>query len=102
MYANAQISAIGADSMRPSVDRAERSGIDMNGDRYHGIRKQLGGKVRQWWGSLTDDPLAVAAGIQNQRAGRIQERRGIAKQEADRELADFMRHNRNWRNPSIR
>jgi len=42
-----------------------------------------------------DDPLAVAAGTRDRLAGRIQEQSGIAKQEAHRQLEDFMNRNRN-------
>ena len=70
--------------------------IDMNRDRFHGIWKQFSGKAQQQWGTLTGEPLAVAAGTRERLAGRIQEQRGIAKQEADRQLEDFMSRNRKW------
>ncbi|OGI47394.1 MAG: general stress protein CsbD [Candidatus Muproteobacteria bacterium RBG_16_65_34] len=74
----------------------------MNRDRFHGICKQFSGKVKEQWGTLTDDPHAVAAGTRDRLAGRIQERRGISKQEADRQIEDFMSRNRNWRDLSRR
>ena len=74
----------------------------MNRDRFHGMQKQLGGMVKEWWGTLTDNPLAVAAGTRDRLAGRIQERRGILKQEADRQLEEFLSRNRNWRDLSRR
>ena len=68
----------------------------MNADRFQGICRQFNGTVKQRWGALTDDPGAVAAGTRDRLAGRIQERRGISKQEADRQLEAFMNRNRNW------
>lgn len=74
----------------------------MNRDRFHGIWMQFSVKVKEQWGTLTDDPLALAAGTRDRLAGRIQVQRGISKQEADRQLEDFMSRNRNWRNLSRR
>ena len=68
----------------------------MNQDRIHGICMQFGGTLKQQWGKLTGDSNAVAAGRSDQFAGRILEQRGIAAQEAARQLQDFMRRNRNW------
>jgi uncharacterized protein YjbJ (UPF0337 family) len=67
----------------------------MNRNRLHGIWKQFRGKVKEQWGTLTDDPFTVAAGARDRLAGRIQARRGILKQQADRQLEDFQRRNRN-------
>lgn len=74
----------------------------MNRDRFHGIWMQVMGKAKERWGMLTGDPLAVAAGTRDRVAGRILEQRGISKQEADRQLEDFMSRNRNWRDLSRR
>jgi uncharacterized protein YjbJ (UPF0337 family) len=74
----------------------------MNQDRFHGIWKQFSGKVKEQWGTLTEDPHAVAAGRHGWLAGRVQEQRGISKQEAARQLEDFMSRNRNWRDLSRR
>lgn len=69
----------------------------MNRDRFHGIWKQFSGKIKEQWGMLTNDPLAMTAGSRDQLAGRFQQQYGTAKQEADRQLDDFMLRNRNWR-----
>jgi uncharacterized protein YjbJ (UPF0337 family) len=68
----------------------------MNQDRFHGVCLQLGGSLREQFGRLTGDPRAMAAGRNDRFVGRILEQRGLAAQEADRQLADFMRRNRNW------
>ncbi len=42
-------------------------------------------------GRLTDDDLEVVAGHRNQLAGKIRERCGVAKDEAERQLAEWER-----------
>ena len=61
----------------------------MNWDRIEGNWKQVKGKVKEQWGKLTDDDLMVLEGDQDQLTGRIQERYGIAKEEAERQVRDF-------------
>ncbi|UYN93290.1 MAG: CsbD family protein [Enhydrobacter sp.] len=58
----------------------------MNWDRVEGNWKQFSGKVREKWGKLTDDDIAVLSGKQEQLVGRIQERYGVAKDEAERQV----------------
>lgn len=96
MYATAQTGDVAGTTIPASMDGAERSRIGMNRDRLYGIWKQFTGKVKEQWGTLTGDPVAAAAGRRDRLLGRIQEQRGISKQEADRQLSDFMRRNRNW------
>lgn len=63
----------------------------MNWDRIEGNWKQFKGKAREQWGKLTDDDLDVAAGKREQLAGRIQERYGVGKDEAERQIDDWTR-----------
>ena len=70
----------------------------MNQDRIQGVLKQTSGKAKQWWGRLTGNPGAIAAGARDLFAGRNQEQRGFSKQEADRQIEEFMNRNRNWWN----
>ena len=42
-------------------------------------------------GQATDDDLDVVAGRRDQLAGKIQERYGVAKDEAERQLAEWER-----------
>ena len=65
----------------------------MNPDRIEGRWKQIKGKVREQWGRLTDDDLDVIAGRRDQLLGRIQQRHGLAKDEAQRQLKDWERRN---------
>ena len=59
----------------------------MNWDRIEGYWKQVTGKVKVQWGKLTDDEIDVVAGRRDQLAGKIQERYGIAKDEAAKQLS---------------
>lgn len=61
----------------------------MNKDVFEGNWKQFKGKVKEEWGKLTDDDLDVIAGQRDQLAGRLQERYGIKKGEAEKQIKDF-------------
>ena len=63
----------------------------MNWDQVEGKWKQASGKVKEKWGKLTDDDLQRIAGKRDQLVGRIQERYGIAKEEAERQVEEFSR-----------
>jgi uncharacterized protein YjbJ (UPF0337 family) len=63
----------------------------MNWDRIQGDWKQVTGKAKEQWGKLTDDDFAVVAGRRDQLAGKIQERYGIAKDEAEKQIATWER-----------
>ncbi|HXY16532.1 MAG TPA: CsbD family protein [Terriglobales bacterium] len=61
----------------------------MNWDQIAGQWKQVSGKVKAKWGKLTDDDLKVIAGHKDQLVGKIQERYGIHKEEAERQVQDW-------------
>ena len=61
----------------------------MNWDRIEGNWKNFRGKMKEQWGKLTDDDFDIAAGKRDQLSGRIQERYGIAKDEADRQITEW-------------
>lgn len=58
----------------------------MNWGRVEDNWRQLTGKVKEKWGKPTEDDIAVINGKQDQLVGRIQERYGIAKDEAQRQV----------------
>lgn len=62
----------------------------MNWDRIEGNWMQLKGNIRRQWGKLTDDDLDRIAGKQDQLAGKLQERYGIARDKAEREIKDWL------------
>ncbi|MES2404353.1 MAG: CsbD family protein [Pseudomonadota bacterium] len=61
----------------------------MNEDRIKGQWRQLNGKLKSRWGKLTDDDLRVADGNAEYLAGKLQERYGIAKDEATKQVREF-------------
>ena len=63
----------------------------MNWDQVEGKWKQMRGTLRKQWGKLTDDDLDVIAGHRDVLAGKIQERYGVAKDEAEKQVTDFER-----------
>lgn len=63
----------------------------MNEDKIKGQWKQLTGKLKSHWGKLTDDDLKVAEGNSDYLAGKLQERYGIAKDEAEKQIREFHR-----------
>ena len=68
----------------------------MNQDRIEGRWKQIKGKVKEQWGKLTDDDFDVIAGKRDQLLGRIQERHGISRDEAERQVAEWEKNNPNY------
>lgn len=74
----------------------------MNQDRVSGICLQFSGTLKECWGKLAGNPRAAAAGKSERFAGRILEQRGLSAAESDRQLAEFMRRNRNWSDVSRR
>jgi uncharacterized protein YjbJ (UPF0337 family) len=63
----------------------------MNWDRIEGNWKELKGKARQKWGELTNDDLDIVQGQKDQLIGRLQERKGIARDQAEREVDEWAR-----------
>ena len=61
----------------------------MNWDRIEGNWKQMTGSVKAQWGELTDNEITEAEGNRDKLVGKIQERYGIAKDEAERQVDDF-------------
>lgn len=61
----------------------------MNWDRIEGNWKQVTGRAKAQWGKLTNDELDVIAGRREQLAGKIQERYGVAKEEAEKQISTW-------------
>jgi uncharacterized protein YjbJ (UPF0337 family) len=61
----------------------------VNWDRIEGNWKQLKGKARVQWGKITDAQFDVIAGKREQLVGRVQERYGIGKDEAEKQVDRF-------------
>jgi uncharacterized protein YjbJ (UPF0337 family) len=62
----------------------------MNWDRIEGNWKQFTGKVKEKWGQLTDDDLSVINGRRENLEGIIQERYGYGKEQAKKEVDEWL------------
>ena len=48
---------------------------------------------QEQWGKLTDNDLTVVEGNMDQLAGRVQERYGVQREEAEKQIKEFRRRN---------
>ena len=55
----------------------------MNWDQVEGNWKQFKGQIKQKWAKLTDDDLQLINGKRIELLGKIQERHGITKEQAE-------------------
>jgi uncharacterized protein YjbJ (UPF0337 family) len=63
----------------------------MNRDVMEGKWKQMRGQIKEWWGKLTDDDLDTIAGKRDMLVGKLQERYGWAKNDAETEVERRLR-----------
>jgi uncharacterized protein YjbJ (UPF0337 family) len=63
----------------------------MNWDIVEGKWKQVKGSVQEKWGELTNDDLDRIAGNKDQLSGKLQEKYGWSKDEAERQIDDYFR-----------
>jgi uncharacterized protein YjbJ (UPF0337 family) len=62
----------------------------MNWDRIEGNWKQFKGKMIEHWGKFTEDDVDVIQGRREQLIGKLQEKYGIAREEAERQISAFL------------
>lgn len=62
----------------------------MNKDQLEGNWKQIAGKARAKWGDLTNDDLDKIAGEREILIGKIQERYGIEREDAERQVREWI------------
>ena len=62
----------------------------MNWDQIEGKLAQVTGKAKEKWGKLTDDDLLLLKGKKEAFLGKLQERTGLAKEAAEKELDAFI------------
>jgi uncharacterized protein YjbJ (UPF0337 family) len=63
----------------------------MNWDQIAGQWKQLKGRAKTKWGKLTDDEVDIVEGKRDQLVGKIQERYGIDKDKAEKEVDEWIK-----------
>ena len=61
----------------------------MNPDELKEKWNQIKSKLREKWAKLTDDDWTQLQGAKAKLVGKIQERYGVAKEQAEKELRDF-------------
>ncbi len=61
----------------------------MNQDIIKGKWKELKGTVRAKWGKLTDSDYEEIAGNKDKLVGRLQQRYGYQREQAEREVQDL-------------
>jgi len=59
-------------------------------DQMAGKWKQSVGSAKVFWANLTDDEILKTEGQVEKLTGIVQERYGIAREVADKQVADFM------------
>ena len=63
----------------------------MNWEQIEGKWKELKGQARTKWGKLTDDDLENVAGKKDMLLGRLQQRYGYKRDEAEKELDTWIK-----------
>lgn len=61
----------------------------MNWDQIEGNWKQFKGQAQAKWGELTDDDFHKAEGRREELIGKVQERYGKTREEAEREVKSW-------------
>ena len=62
----------------------------MNSDEFQGKWKQLKGAARQQFGKLTDDDVEMIAGQRERLIGKLQERYGYMREEAQKRADEWL------------
>ena len=73
------------------MQREKETPNRMNWDQIEGKWKQAKGAVKQQWAKLTDDDLTYMSGKKDDLVGKIQERYGITREEAQRQADEWAR-----------
>ena len=71
---------------RPSKTQKVRL---MNKDIFEGKWTQLKGSAREQWGKLTDNDVEEVKGNYEQFVGKVQERYGVAREEAEKQVDEW-------------
>jgi uncharacterized protein YjbJ (UPF0337 family) len=66
----------------------------MNADVLKGRWNQVKGDVRSRWGKLTDDDMMQIQGDTEKLIGKLQERYGMKREQAERDLNEMLNQRR--------
>jgi uncharacterized protein YjbJ (UPF0337 family) len=62
----------------------------MNWEQVSGRWHQITGQVKSEWAKLTDDDLKNIAGKKDQLIGKVQERYGVLKEDAEKQVNEWI------------
>ena len=62
----------------------------MNKDILKGKWLQVKGDIRKWWGQFTDDDVDQIQGDAEKFVGKLQERYGYGREQAEMEVNEFL------------
>lgn len=83
------IAAVSAIALLAAASPAAVYAASGTWDQVEGNWNQFAGKVKQRWGKLTDNDITVINGKRQELVGKIQERYGIAKNEAEKQVDEW-------------
>jgi len=63
----------------------------MNWDQIEGQWKQLGSQLKSKWAKLTDDDVKNLSAKKDELVGKIQERYGVLKDEAEKQVDQWIK-----------
>ena len=58
----------------------------MNKEQIHGKAEQIAGKLKEKWGKLTGDDIALYNGKRETFLGKLKEHYGLSKEDADKQI----------------
>ncbi|MDD4616984.1 MAG: CsbD family protein [Alphaproteobacteria bacterium] len=64
--------------------------MNANSEQMEGKWDQIKGKIKEKWGELTDDDIALYNGRRDQFFGKLKERYGIDREDAEKRMKDIM------------
>jgi uncharacterized protein YjbJ (UPF0337 family) len=62
----------------------------MNWDRFEGEWKEFRGRIKTKWAKLTDDDLKMVEAKKDELIGKVQQRYGILREEAERQIDEWL------------
>jgi uncharacterized protein YjbJ (UPF0337 family) len=65
----------------------------MNQDILKGRWSQLKGELKTHWGKLTDNDITQIEGQRDKLVGKVRERYGLARDDAERQVDDWLSRN---------
>ena len=66
----------------------------MNADVLKGRWNQVKGDIRSKWGKLTDDDMTQIQGDAQKLIGKLQERYGLKREQAEKDIEEILNHRR--------